>query len=365
MFDIKKHEIKQCSINEFNGILDILKDRQFKFETAHSKDVGTRVYLWSNISKAYLVYNDYLDNKIVTRCLETDLNDLYEDGYWDKMESTMRSASICGKALKFPRIVQDKSEATVNASGIIWTNPKYNKKNVYCYEYDMHLAWLSTFMECALPNTAVEPRLKDNVREGEIGFLKNGLGGYNCGDSVVFEGYADYIFPIIYNPNPLWCAKLLEEINKATGLDRRNLKGRFNKWLGTMQNKNPYIRVAVIAQSNKKIINLIRKYKNLLIFSVADSLGATQRIPELDNMIGNKAGCWSIKNEGYLFSDKNNRLYLDNQGYITNTSIRGVPSEHIKGLNITEYLKLTSKRDPDKNLYKINNEERRIVPNER
>ena len=78
MFDIRKHEIRQCSISEFNGIAESLNQRVFKFESAQGKNVGPRVYLWFNISKAYLVYNEFGDNYIVTRCLETDLNDLYE-----------------------------------------------------------------------------------------------------------------------------------------------------------------------------------------------------------------------------------------------------------------------------------------------
>lgn len=364
MFDIKKHEIKQCSINEFNGILKALDNRKILFETAQGKDVGPRTYLWANISKAYLVYNEFSD-KIVTRCFETDLNELYEDGYLDQMESVMRSSIICGKALKFPRVVKDKSEATVNASGIIWSNPKYNGKNVYCYEYDMHLAWLGVFMKNPLPDTTVAPKLKSIVGKNEIGFVRNGLGGYNCGDNVVFEGdYADYIFPIMYNPNPTFCNKLLNEINKLEGLPRKSRKGRFNKWLGTMQNKNPYIRVAVIAQSNKYIVDLIKKYKDKLIFSVTDSLGAVERIPELDELIGIAAGCWSLKIEGYLYTDRFNRLYLDNQGYIKNSVIRGVPKQHLIGLNITEYKQLTKKIDPSKNLYRIDERKRRLVKND-
>lgn len=364
MFDIKKHEIKQCSINEFNSILNGLKDRKFIFSSAHNLDVGTKAYLWANISKAYLVFNDY-GYKITTKCYETDLNGLYEDGYLTLMESVMQSAAICGRALNFPRVVNDKREATVNASGIIWSNPKYNNNNIYCYEYDMHLAWLSMFMKCPLPDTSVPPRLKSIVGKNEIGFVKNGLGGYNCGDSVSFEGsYADYIFPIMYCPNIDWCKKLLKEINTLDGIPRKSRKGRFNKWLGTMQNKNPYIRVAVIAQSNQYIINLINKYKNKLIFSVTDSLGATERIPELDNLIGNDAGCWSLKNEGYLYSDRYNRLYLDNQGYITDVVIRGVPKQYIKGMNIVEYKELVKKIDSSKNLYKIDEQTRRIVKNE-
>lgn len=365
MFDIEKHEIKRCSINEFNNILLSLKSKKLINESAQGKNIGPRVYIWTNISKCFLVYNDF-GYRTTTKCFETDLNDLYEDGYLENIESVSRASSICGKSLKFPRVVKDKSEATVNAWGINWVNHKYNQKNTYCYEYDMHLAWLSTFMTCYLPDTSKEPRLNDIVKEGEIGFLKKGYcnSNWNCGDCVVFDGYADYIFPIMKCPNLEWCKKLLNNINNSKGLKRKNLKNRFNEWLGTLQNKNPYIRVAVIAQSNKKIIDLIRKYGKKLLFSVTDSLGSIERIPELDNMINNEAGGWSIKNEGYLYLDNNNRLYLDENGYIVNSNIKGVPKEHIKNLHINEYKNLVKKRDSSKNLYKLNLNKRRLEKNE-
>ena len=66
MFDINKHEIKLCSINEFNGILKALNGRKFVFENAKGKDVGPRVYFWATDKcKAYLSYNEYTD-KIIT-----------------------------------------------------------------------------------------------------------------------------------------------------------------------------------------------------------------------------------------------------------------------------------------------------------
>lgn len=364
MFDIKKHEVKLCSISEFHSILELIKDYKFVNESAQGKDVGPRAYLWSEISKCYLVFNQYTGKAIVTKCYETDLNDEYDDGYLNSMSSTNQHCSAISRAVKLPVLIEDKEQAPVHASGILWNNKKYNKTNVYCYEYDLHLAWLSVFMTCPLPDTSVPPREKDIVKEGEIGFLLNGYNRYNCGDSVVFSGYADYIFPIMYCPNKEYFNKLVDKINKAKNkLTRQNLKNRFNMWLGQQQNRNAFIRIAVIAQSNKKIIDLIAKYKDKLIFSVTDSLGATERIPEIDNMIGNNPGCWSIKNEGYLYTDETNRLYLDNKGFITNSVIKGVPKQHVKGLNISEYKELVKKRDPSKNLYKLDFKQRRIINN--
>lgn len=366
MFKFKEHEKKRCSISEFCNILNTIeKDRIFINDTADGKDIGTKIYLWSNISKAFLVFNEYTDKGIVSKCYETDLNDKYEDGYLEKISSVNQNASACSRAFKFPHVINDKTEAEVQASGIIWNNKKFNNKKTYCYEYDMHLAWLSTFMTCPLPDTTVEPRRRDIVKEGEIGFLSEGLYDYHCHDMITFAGgYGDYIFPITYNPNPNYCKKLLCQINKAQGLERFNLKCRFNEYLGTLQNKNPFIRVAVIAQSNQKIISLIKQYKDKLIFSVTDSLGATERIPELDKMIGTQPGCWSIKNEGYLYSDDANRLYINNSGIITNSVIRGVPKEHIVGLTLEKYKELTVKIDPRKNMYKLDFENRRIIINE-
>lgn len=363
MFDIHKHEIIRCSINEFNNILSTLDDRVIIYDSAHHKDVGARIYLWSVISKAYLVFNIY-SNSVITKCYETDLNDNYEDGYLTYIKSVKEHSSKCGKAFKFPRVVEDKSQALVNASGILWSNKKYRFTNTYCYEYDMHLAWLSTFMTCPLPDTTNPPRLNDIVKEGEIGFVKDGYSKYGCKDCVVFSGFANYIFPIMYNPNPKFCNDLLNKINNAQNpLIRRDLKGTFNEWLGTMQNKNPYIRVAVIAQSNKKIIDLISKYKDKIVYSVTDSLGTIERIKELDDLLSDDCGGWCIKNSGILYCTIHNRLYLDENGYITNPVVYGVPKEHIIGMHIDEYNKLMSKVDVNKNLYKIDNKQRRIIRN--
>lgn len=366
MFDIKKHECRLCSINEFNSILDTVRTYyRFINESANGKNIGPNAYLWSEISKCYLVFNDYsTPEHIVTRFYETDLNDEYEDGYLKYMSSVTQHCSAISRVVKLPKLINNKEEARVHASGIIWSNDKYNRNSVYCYEYDMHLAWLSTFMQCPLPNTSVPPRKNDIVKDGEIGFLIDGYSKYNCGDAVVFEGYADYIFPIMRCPNLNYFNKLVDKINKCTNsIERLNLKNRFNLWLGQEQNRNEFIRVAVIAQSNKKILDLISRYKNKIIFSVTDSLGSIERIPELDNMLGNKPGCWSIKNEGYLYTDRYNRLYLDNKGYITNSKIRGVPKQHVKGLNISEYKELAKKINPDKNLNKLDFEKRMVVKN--
>lgn len=364
MFDIKKHECKLCSINEFNDILKTLKGRKFVNEEANGKDIGTRVYLWSMISKCYLVFNDYSKTPIITKFYKTDLNDEYEDGYLKTMSSVNQHCSAISRAMKLPKLIIDKSEARTHSSGIIWSNKRYNKNNTYCYEYDMHLAWLSVFMECPLPDTSVPAREKGMVNEGEIGFLLNGYDRWNCGDAVVFEGYADYIFPIMTCPNTKYCKQLVDKINNAnTPLERLNLKNRFNLWLGQQQNRNDFIRTAVIAQSNKKILDLIYKYKEKIIFSVTDSLGAIERIPELDNLIGNRPGCWSIKNQGYLYMDRFNRLYLDNNGYITNVKVRGVPKSHIIGLNIADYKELVSKIDPNKNLYLLDFNRKKVIKN--
>lgn len=361
MFNSKTKDCKRCSINEFNNILHSLNSRPVWInEDPEGKNIGPRIYVYECISKAYLVFNDYTENGPTTRYYETDLNDCYEDGYLQYMTSTSQHCSAIARAVKLPKLIKDKSEAKVNASGILWNNSKYQMTKHKHYEYDMHLAWLTTFMTCPLPDTSKPMRERDIVKAGEIGFLKNGLYSWNCGDMVVFEGeYADYIFPIMKAPNLAYFERLVSTIDKETNkLKRKDLKSRFNEWLGSQQNHNDFIRVAVISQSNQKIINLINKYKDILLFSVTDSLGALKKIPELED---NKD--WSIKGEGYLYMDGINRLYLDDDGYILDATVRGVPKQHLKQLHITEYQQLLNKIDKSKNLFKLDFNKKEIIKN--
>lgn len=360
MFSFKSHGVRFCSINEFNNILETLKDRKFINESCVGKDVGPRVYLWTETSKAYLVYNSFKET-IKTEAYKTDLNDMYEDGYLKYIAPSNQHCSAFSRTFKSPKLINDKSEARVQASGIIWTNEKLAYKKSYIYEYDMHLAWLTIWMNCPLPDTSVQPRLNGIVGKNEIGFVKGYYDIYHCGDGVVFEGdWADYIFPIMYCPNLKYCLDLVKKIDAETNkLKRANLKYRFNIWLGSQQNHNDFIRIAVISQSNQKIINLINKYKNKIVFSVTDSLGALEKIPELDN-----SKDWKIKSEGYMYLHKNNRIYLDENDKIIKTNFRGVPEQHLKGLSLSKFIELTKYINPDKNLYKLDFESRRIINNE-
>ena len=361
MFRAKEHDCRKCSINEFNNILKSLNSRpKWINEDPEGKNPGPKVYLYDCTSKAYLVYNNYTEDGTTTKYYMTDLNDCYEDGYLEYIQPTSQHCAAISRAVKLPKLISNKKKAVVNASGILWHNKKYQKIKCKHYEYDMHLAWLTTFMNCWLPDTSKPMRTKDIVKQGEIGFLKDGLYNYKCGDTVVFEGdYADYIFPAMKAPNIKYFKRLVKSIdNEKHILKRKNKKCRFNEWLGSMQNHNPFIRVAVIAQSNLKIINLINKYKDILLFSVTDSLGSLERIPELDESTD-----WTIKGEGYLYVEGSNRLYLDENDYIIDATIRGVPKEYIIGLHINDYTSLVNKIDKGKNLYKLDFEKKEIIRN--
>ena len=368
MFDANKNK-QRCSINEFNSIIRSQLDSSVWINKEPiGLNIGAKIYLYEIKSKAHLVFNEYTENGTHTLHYVTDLNDNYLDGYLKYIKSTSQHCAAISRAVKLPKLIKDKSEAKVQASGILWSNHKYQMTKYKHYEYDMHLAWLTTFMTCPLPDTSKPMRTNDIVKAGEIGFLKDGynnIEGRNWGDSVTFEGeYADYIFPITKAPNLAYFERLVSTIDSLDKddpiqyLQRIDLKSRFNEWLGAEQNHNDFIRVAVIAQTNKKIIDLINKYRDVLLFSVTDSLGSLIRLPELDN---NKD--WSIKGEGYLYIDGNNRLYLDDNGYILDSTIRGIPSVHVKGMHIEEYKQLTEKFNKNKNLFKLDFNKKEIIRN--
>lgn len=367
MITIKKG-FKPCSINEFNNHLakvEQLKKKVNNFEPDDSNYIKDQAYLYTKLSKCYLIFS-YMkwDKGKLTRDIGlfyTDLNDNYPDGTEKYILPACNNIQACSKVFKFPRI-HEKEDAPINASGIIWSNPKYYNKPVEAIEYDMHLAWASFLYKSPLPDTTVKPH-KGFVKEGEIGFIDGGEDSISIGYKVVFSGYADYIFPIIYNPRKDYLEKLNKEVNESEGLIRQNLKNKINHYLGGCQNFNCFIRVAVISQCNQYIESLIEKYEDKLIYSVSDSLAATEHIPELDALVGNDLGSWNIKKQGTIYKFKDGgRVWLqDNK--VVSASWRGVPEGYILGLTVDEIKNDILLRDSSKNCYKLNLERLQVELN--
>lgn len=345
---MSKQAIKKCSINEFNTIIDSQDGKTFISDRTQGLKYNT-VLLYSTITKAYIEYLNYNIEKGYThKIYETDLNGLYPDGTLE--ECIPLSTNIAHIARSINRIhkfedLHDKASAPLNGAGILLYNPKLSGTTQYVYEYDMHLAWLQAFGKCKLPDTSVLP---------QCGIVKAGQIGFND-DCCVFEGsFAKYIFPILDADFSEFVNKQMFKIDNLKGIKRKDAKLAFNAWLGNMQNHNCFIRLAVIFQCNDYVRRIWNKYKNICVYGVSDSIASIKRINELET-----SNLWSIKKEGYIYMvpGTSNRVWLNEEGFITEASYRGIPQEYLVGKHISE---VEFKRDADLNKYYIDYENMEI-----
>lgn len=108
-----------------------------------------------------------------------------------------------------------------------------------CYGYDINSSY-SFAMTKDMPDTSVEPRFYDSVNKGEIGFMTNG--------DVCFEGFAEYIFPLIKSPFLPFIDKYYDmKIKSAKNKKKRSkYKQILNIPTGYVQRLNPFLRNAII-----------------------------------------------------------------------------------------------------------------------
>lgn len=353
---------QNCSINEFNTHLKEIKYRGLALidpnEAINLNKIGIGVYVSQKVSKLHLFYKDFKANKI--KYFITDLNGSYPDGSETILQSACTHCKTMGRIFKFAR-TNNKGEGQVNASGFLGNNPKYEDKIVRTFEYDKHLAWGSVLRNGILPDCSVEPKLGTFVGENEIGFLKSG--SLQAGDICVFNGWADFVFPIYHQTQKQkdYLDKLNDKINNSTGLERQNYKNRINYFIGSLQNKSSFVRVAIISQSNKEIQDLKKKYNKQFVFSVTDSFGSTERLPELEATDSKAFGGWALKREGLLLTKSSNRFWLDDDGKILETSYRGMPEAYMIGKHYTEIPNIL--RNPEFNLYRFDLKKGQVVLN--
>lgn len=360
---LQKISPRYCSINEFNIHLQDIEYRGIQYvnpvDVMNLVSFGTNVYLCMKLTQLHLMYKDFRDGK--TKYFITDLNGEFKDGSEAILQPPKVHAAAMGKIFNFTRS-NEKGEAQVNASGFLGNNPKYEDKIVHTYEYDKHLAWGSVLRNGILPDCSVEPKRNTFVNENEIGFLKSG--DLQTGDICVFDGWADYVFPVYKQTQKQkdYLDRLNEKINSTTGLERQNWKNRINHFIGTLQNKSAFVRVAIISQSNKEIQDLKKKYKNEFVFSVTDSFGSTIRLPELEATDPRAFGGWALKRDGLLLTKGLNRFWLDDDGCILETSWRGMPQAYLVGKHYTEIPAIC--RNPDHNLYRYDIKLNKVVLND-
>lgn len=173
-------------------------------------------------------------------------------------------------------------------AGILWSNPKFNKQEVYAYGYDINSAYLEP-LYTMIPDTRRYKGFERKVESGEVGFI------FNSNLSMVEKGYADVIFDLIESPKCLrdYCERWYKrKQNKDT-----EAKQQIVNAVGYMQYHNPYLRAYIISRCNRRIKKLINLETTILCNT--DAIYST--VP-LDLDIGTNIGQFK-RDEGYIKLD--------------------------------------------------------------
>ena len=173
-------------------------------------------------------------------------------------------------------------------AGLLWSNPKFNKKEVYAYGYDINSAYLYP-LYTIIPDTRKVKGLNRNVGKGEIGFL------FDNELTMVEKGYADVIFDLIESPACLksYCERWFEKKKQKSPEAKQQIVNA----VGYMQYHNPYLRSYIICTCNNRIKSLIDKETTILCNT--DAIYST--VP-LDLDLGDGIGQFK-SDEGYIKID--------------------------------------------------------------
>lgn len=185
-------------------------------------------------------------------------------------------------------------------SGIQWYNPKFDKKTVYAYGYDLNSAYLSC-MRDKIVDTREPVDFQRCIEKDEVGFIFDDK--LTC---VTDEGYyADIIFREIETPQCLknycdrWYARKSQRKDENL---RREAKSQIVNSIGYLQRKNPYVRSYIITKCNRLIQEL--KDDETTILCNTDAIYSTK--PLNDKLkIGDELGQWKF-DEGFMTLDKLN-----------------------------------------------------------
>lgn len=170
-------------------------------------------------------------------------------------------------------------------------------------------------------------KIIDTYARRDYGFVEANEVGFLFDDNLTIrhEGeYADVIFPLIDSPYKEF-VKEQYQIKKTApkgSKERAIAKQILVIMVGLWQNINPYLRAYIVNTCNEKIKYFLKKYKNKTCMWNTDALYCTERIPELDNLIGEEIGQFKIEYEG-LFRQKGLNYQKVNEED-KNVSYRGV-----------------------------------------
>lgn len=184
---------------------------------------------------------------------------------------------------------EQRNKFIEHATPILYYNKDYQLEyNENCIGYDINSSYSAAMLK-KMPDTSKEPR-SGFIGKNEIGFYLDRNNNYKA----IFEGYSDYIFPLMDSP-------FTEFINKWYGIkcnpkdkhEKAKAKQMLNFCVGYMQKKNPFLRSAIVTYANNTILNLIDE--NTLYCNTDSIVSKKERS---DIPLGNDLGKFKVEHKG-------------------------------------------------------------------
>ena len=203
-----------------------------------------------------------------------------------------------------------------SAKPILGYNQKFDNTEHKVVCYDLNSAYAEALADKIIDT--YNPRYFDYVGKDEVGFKF-----FDDDLKMLHEGEpADIVFPIIESPYKDFARKYYEIKKTAPkgSKERDFAKQILVITVGLLQNTNPYLRAYIVGKCNERIEYFINKYKDKICMWNTDAVYYTERIEELDNLIGEDIGQFKIEYEGLFRQKGQNYQKVDNN----ETSYRGV-----------------------------------------
>ena len=298
---MNKKRIVEITIDEFNEIVSKLKKDKY---TIH-KNEDVKIPLNRNafiIDKVVFVELTYKD----IDTLETCTYKASKTGSFGMVHKItgMNSYSTLQHYFKIPH-VSDKENAKFSASPLLYFNEKFNNSRIEnCIGYDINSSYSYGMIQPMPKDTDKGPIDKFRiVKDDEIGFMVDG--------ELSLPGeYADFIFKSEESPFKRFVEVWYSRKKNATGQKKQDAKDILNMAIGFLQRHNFWYRAAILGYCNRRIINLIDKYKDDILVCNTDSVISTRPIPEIEADIGNELGQWKLEHKG-SFAYKNMNYQWD------------------------------------------------------
>lgn len=217
-----------------------------------------------------------------------------------------------------PKYCGRAAEGGLSASPFLYVNPKFENQWIQAYGYDLNSAYSSAMLQ-PMPDTTA-PMRSGTIKVGEeIGFqevLNPKMNNKLTMLEPVYQGYSQYIFPLMESPFKQFVKNWYDNKKKAEpdSIEKIKAKGVLNYSIGYLQKYNPFLRATIIGYCNEQVKKLVTEDT---LFCNTDSI--VSRVP-LDLPMGENLGQWKMDHEG-LVAYKGANYQWENG----DTSFRGIP----------------------------------------